>query len=138
MKTILITGCSSGIGYDTATTLHKKGWQVLATCRSETDCRKLEESGLKSFVIDYADEQSVEAGANKALDLANGHIDALFNNGAYAIPGCVEDLPRQALREIFEVNLFGQFQLINLVLPDMRERNSGYISIILLCSVSPA
>ena len=127
MKTILITGCSSGIGFDTATTLHQKGWQVLATCRSETDCQRLERSGLTSFVIDYADEESVEAGADKALDLADGQIDALFNNGAYAIPGCVEDIPRQALREIFEVNLFGQFQLINLLLPQMREQNSGYI-----------
>lgn len=127
MKTILITGCSSGIGYDTATTLQSQGWQVLATCRQEKDCQRLEEAGLTSFVIDYASEQSVELGAEKALSLSNGHVEALFNNGAYAIPGCVEDLPRQALREIFEVNLFGQFQLINLLLPSMREQNNGYI-----------
>lgn len=127
MKTILITGCSSGIGFDTATTLHKQGWQVLATCRQEKDCQRLEQAGLTSFVLDYASEESVEQGAEKALSLGNGKVEALFNNGAYAIPGCVEDLPRQALREIFEVNLFGQFQLINLLLPSMREHNSGYI-----------
>lgn len=127
MKTILITGCSSGIGYDAATTLHKQGWQVLATCRKEADCKRLEESGLTSFVLDYASPESVSEGAKKALSLGKGRVDALFNNGAYAVPGCVEDIPRQALREIFEVNLFGQFELINYLLPSMREHNNGYI-----------
>lgn len=99
----------------------------MATCRKEADCQRLEEAGLTSFVLDYASTDSVKAGAQKALSLANGRIDCLFNNGAYAVPGCVEDLPRQALRDIFEVNLFGQFELINNLLPSMREHNSGYI-----------
>ncbi len=127
MKTILITGCSSGIGFDAARSLHDKGWKVLATCRKQEDCERLEASGLTSFVLDYADTNSVSEGAEKALTLGNGKIDALFNNGAYAIPGCVEDLPRQALRDIFEVNLFGQFELINCLLPSMRDNNRGYI-----------
>jgi len=127
MKSILITGCSSGIGYDAATTLQKQGWQVLATCRQQKDCDRLEQAGLTSFVLDYADESSVKAGAEMTLELTGGKIEALFNNGAYAVPGLVEDLPRGAMREIFEVNLFGQLQLTNLLLPAMRENRHGYV-----------
>ena len=127
MKSILITGCSSGIGYDAATTLHEQGWQVLATCRQQKDCDTLEQAGLTSFVLDYADESSVKAGAERALELTGGKVDALFNNGAYATPGLTEDLPRGAMREIFEVNLFGQLELTNLLIPAMREKQHGYI-----------
>jgi len=126
-RSILITGCSSGIGYDAAHTLHKAGWRVFATCRSQEDCTKLQSEGLESFVLDYASSASVSEAAQHALSLSNGKLDALFNNGAYAIPGCVDDIPRDGLRELFETNLFGQFELINLVLPKMRERDAGTI-----------
>ncbi len=119
-KTILITGCSSGIGYDAAHTLHKRGWRVFATCRQETDCARLREEGLESFRLDYSDEQSIATAVKETLTRTGGALDALFNNGAYAIPGATEDLPRDALRAIFEVNLFGQFDLINRLLPAMR------------------
>ena len=119
-KTILITGCSSGIGYDAAHTLHARGWRVFATCRQETDCARLREEGLESFQLDYADEGSIAAAVRETLSRTGGTLDALFNNGAYAIPGAVEDLPRDALRAIFEVNLFGQFDLINRLLPALR------------------
>jgi len=124
-RSILITGCSSGIGYNAAQTLQARG--VLASCRSEEDCLKLQAQGLESFTLDYADEESVARGAAQALDRTNGELDALFNNGAYAIPGLVDDLPRNALRAIFETNFFGQFDLINQVLPAMRARNQGRI-----------
>ncbi len=119
-KTILITGCSSGIGYDAAHTLHKRGWRVFATCRQETDCARLRGEGLESFVLDYADEASIKAAVAEVLQRSGGRLDALFNNGAYAIPGATEDMPRDALRAIFEVNLFGQFDLINRLLPYMQ------------------
>jgi len=119
-KTILITGCSSGIGYDAAHTLLKRGWRVFATCRQETDCARLRSEGLESFCLDYADEPSIADAVNETLSRTGGALDALFNNGAYALPGAVEDLPRGALREIFEVNLFGQFDLIAQLLPAMR------------------
>ena len=119
-KTILITGCSSGIGYDAAHSLHKRGWRVFATCRQEADCARLREEGLESFVLDYSDEQSIIEAVKETLTRAGGKLDALFNNGAYAIPGATEDLPRGALRAIFEVNLFGQFDLINRLLPALR------------------
>jgi len=126
-RTILITGCSSGIGLDAAQTLAKRNWRVFATCRQEKDCERLRQAGLESFVLDYSNSASVSDGANQALELSGGKLDALFNNGAYAIPGLVEDLPRGALRAIFETNLFGQFELINLLLPSMRENGHGRI-----------
>ena len=126
-RSILITGCSSGIGYDAAHTLKARGWRVLASCRSAEDCERLESEGLESFVLDYAHEESVAQGAALALELTDGKLDALFNNGAYAIPGLVDDLPRDALRAIFETNFFGQFDLVNRILPAMRERGSGRI-----------
>jgi len=126
-RTILITGCSSGIGLDAARTLTKRNWRVFATCRQEKDCERLRKEGLESFVLDYSHSASVTEGANRALELSDGKLDALFNNGAYAIPGLVEDIPRGALRAIFETNLFGQFELINLLLPGMRENGQGRI-----------
>ena len=126
-KTILITGCSSGIGLDAATTLHADGWHVLATCRQSKDCDKLKEQGLDSFVLDYADPTSVRAGATQALERTEGKLDALFNNGAYGIPGFTEDIPRDAMRHLFETNLFGPFELINELLPAMRKQGSGHI-----------
>lgn len=126
-RSILITGCSSGIGYDAAKTLHAQGWHVIATCRKETDCERLRSEGMQSYVLDYADSTSVLSGAEQAIELSHGKLDAVFNNGAYAIPGMVEDLSRDALRAIFDTNLFGQFELINALLPMMRRNNAGYI-----------
>ncbi len=119
-KSILITGCSSGIGYDAAHTLQKRGWRVFATCRQAADCERLRGEGLESFTLDYGDEASIKTAVAEVLKRTGGKLDALFNNGAYALPGAVEDLPREALREIFEVNLFGQFDLISQLLPAMR------------------
>jgi NAD(P)-dependent dehydrogenase (short-subunit alcohol dehydrogenase family) len=126
-RSVLITGCSSGIGLDAARTLSARGWHVLATCRKESDCQLLRAEGLKSFPLDYDDSHSVSQGVAHALELTNGKLDALFNNGAYAIPGLVEDLSRDALRAIFETNLFGQFELINEILPIMRKQGHGRI-----------
>lgn len=127
MKTILITGCSSGIGYDAAHTLAKRGWRVFATCRQAKDVARLTGEGLESLQLDYADEAGMRATLGEILHRTDGRLDALFNNGAYAIPGAVEDLPRDALRAIFEVNLFGQFDLIRQVMPIMRAQGAGRI-----------
>lgn len=126
-KSILITGCSSGIGYDAAHTLAKRGWRVFATCRQETDCARLRSEGLESFQLDHADEASMEAAMTEALDRTGGTLDALFNNGAFAIPGAVEDLPTDALRTIFETNLFGYHHLTRLALPVMRAQGHGRV-----------
>lgn len=126
-KTILITGCSSGIGYDVAHHLHNRGWRVFATCKKSTDCTRLRNEGLESFMLDYKDESSIKTALSEVLKRTNGNLDALYNNGAYAIPGLVQDLPRDALRAIFEVNVFGYFDLINQVIPIMLKQGHGRI-----------
>ncbi len=126
-RTILITGCSSGIGLATARVLAERGWRVFATCRKETDCEGLRSQGLESFPLDYEDPASIAAGFDETMERCNGHLDALFNNGAYAIPGMVEDITPDALRTTFEANFFGWHDLVCRVLPGMRARGSGRI-----------
>jgi NAD(P)-dependent dehydrogenase (short-subunit alcohol dehydrogenase family) len=126
-KSVLITGCSSGIGYDAAHGLHKRGWRVFATCRAQADCDRLIAEGLESFVLDYADEASLTAAVAEVKRRTGGTLDALYNNGAFACPGAVEDLPRGALREIFETNLFGYHDLTRQVIPLMRAQGQGRI-----------
>ena len=106
-KSILITGCSSGLGEDAARTLHARGWQVFATCRKPEDVARLEAEGLESFLLDVADPDSIAAGMDEALRRTGGTLDALFNNAGYGLPGAMEDVPPGALREIFETNVFG-------------------------------
>ncbi|MBV1867431.1 MAG: SDR family NAD(P)-dependent oxidoreductase [Marinosulfonomonas sp.] len=126
-KSILITGCSSGIGYDAARTLAGRGWRVFATCRVEADCERLRNEGLESFPLDYEDPGSIAAAMDEVLERTGGTLDALFNNGAYAIPAPVEDIPRDALRAIFEANLFGYHDLTCRVIPIMRAQGHGRI-----------
>lgn len=126
-KSILITGCSSGIGYDAAHGLARKGWRVFATCRKPEDCARLEAEGLESFPLDYDDEVSLDTAMDETLSRTGGTLDAVFNNGAYGIPGLLEDLPRDALRAIFETNFFGQHDLTRRVIPVMRAQGQGRI-----------
>ena len=126
-RTILITGCSSGIGLDAARTLRARGWRVLATCRASEDVRRLEAEGMESFVLDHADDANVAAGAEEALARTGGRLRALFANGAYALPGYVEDVPRDALRAIFEANLFGVHDLTRRLIPALRASGDGRI-----------
>jgi NAD(P)-dependent dehydrogenase (short-subunit alcohol dehydrogenase family) len=125
--TVLITGCSSGIGLDAARTLAARGWRVFATCRAEADCARLTAEGLESFRLDYEDPASIATAAAEAESRAGGALDALFNNGAYAIPGFLEDLPPEALRRIFEANLIGWHDLTRRLLPGMRARGAGRV-----------
>lgn len=126
-RSILITGCSSGIGLDAARGLHARGWRVFATCRVEADCARLRAEGLESFVLDYKDEPGIKAAVAEVVLRTSGTLDALFNNGAYGLPGAVEDVPRAGLRETFEVNLFGYHDLICQVIPLMRAQGHGRI-----------
>ena len=126
-RTLLITGCSSGIGHHAAHAMQARGWRVLATCRKAEDCVRLEGEGLESFALDLSDDGSCAAAIETALERTGGRLDALFNNGAFALPGLVEDLPRDGLRSIYETNLFGQFDLIRRVLPAMRAGGGGRI-----------
>ena len=127
MRSILITGCSSGIGYDAAHALKARGWRVFATCRQQGDCDRLISEGLESFPLDHSDESSLAAAVDETLSRTDGTLDALFNNGAFACPGAVEDLPRGALREIFETNFFGYHDLTRRLIPTFRAQGHGRI-----------
>lgn len=126
-KSILITGCSSGIGYDAANGLRNAGWRVFASCRKLEDCDRLRAEGFDAPLIDYRDPTSIEAGLAEVLAATGGTLDALFNNGAHACPGAVEDLPVEALRENFEANVFGYHALTRSVIPVMRAQGHGRI-----------
>ncbi len=126
-KTILITGCSTGIGYATAVELKKRGHNVIATARKQEDVSRLTQEGFTALQLDLADSESVQQAVKHAIDLTNGKIDALFNNGAFGQPGAVEDLTRDVLRYQFETNLFGTHELTNLIIPLMRKQGHGRI-----------
>ena len=126
-RSILITGCSSGIGYDAAHGLKARGWRVFASCRREEDCARLRAEGLESPQLDYADSASIAAALDTVLEATGGTLDALYNNGAFALPGANEDLPREGLRSVFEANLFGPHELTTRVIPVMRRQGHGRI-----------
>jgi NAD(P)-dependent dehydrogenase (short-subunit alcohol dehydrogenase family) len=126
-RAVLITGCSSGIGLDAAQRLRARGWRVFASCRRQSDCDHLVGEGFEAPRLDYADPDSIARALDEVLVATGGRLDALFNNGAFASPGAVEDLPTDALREIFEVNLFGWHELTRRVIPVMRAQGHGRI-----------
>lgn len=127
MKSILITGCSSGIGYAAAHGLRARGWRVFAACRKADDCARLIAEGFDAPLLDYSDPDTITAAVQSVLAETGGQLDALFNNGAFAVPGAVEDLPTDALRSIFEANFFGWHTLTRAVLPTMRAQGHGRI-----------
>lgn len=126
-RSILITGCSSGIGAYCAEALHGQGWRVFATARREEDIAALRARGLEAFYLDYTEPESIAALADTIPRLNDGRLDALFNNGAYAQPGAIEDLPVEALRQQFEANFFGWHDLTRRIVPIMRRQGHGRI-----------
>ena len=133
-KSILITGCSTGIGECLAHGLNARGWRVFATARNVADVARLQVAGLESLPLDLADSTSIQTAVAEVLARTGGRLDALLNNGAYGQAGAVEDLSREALREQFETNLFGTQELTNRLIPVMRRQGSGrilYISSVL-------
>lgn len=126
-KSILITGCSSGIGLSVAQGLKARGHRVFATARKSADVQKLKEIGFECFPLDLDDTLSITNAVKNILSLTGGTLDAVFNNGAYGQPGAVEDLSRNVLRHQFETNLFGWLELTNLLIPVMRKQGHGRI-----------
>ena len=126
-KTILITGCSSGIGYSTAVLLKARGHQVIVSARDRADVERLKNEGFMALQLDLADSVSIKNAVRELIELNGGKIDALFNNGAFGQPGAVEDLTRDVLRFQFETNLFGTHELTNLIIPLMRQQGHGRI-----------
>lgn len=125
--TIIVTGCSSGIGAYCARALRADGWRVFATVRREEDRQTLEAEGIETFLMDYTKPETIAALADTVLALSGGRIDALFNNGAYGQAGAVEDLPTEALRLQLETNVIGWHDLTRRVIPSMRARGQGRI-----------
>ncbi|MDO6524930.1 SDR family oxidoreductase [Motilimonas sp. 1_MG-2023] len=126
-STVLISGCSSGIGLYCAAQLQQAGFQVFATARKKSDLAHLRAIGCQAIYMEMSDPQSIQLAVDEILTATNGKLDILFNNAAFGQPGAVEDLPTQALREQFETNLFGWHELTKLIIPVMRRQGHGRI-----------
>ncbi|HHN73145.1 MAG TPA: SDR family oxidoreductase [Thermopetrobacter sp.] len=126
-RSILITGCSSGIGRACALGMKARGWRVFATARREEDIEELARLGLESLYLDYDEPETIAAAVSEVVRRTGGRLDALFNNGAYGQPGAVEDISREVLRRQFETNVFGWHDLTRQVIPVMRARGHGRI-----------
>ncbi|QLG87476.1 SDR family NAD(P)-dependent oxidoreductase [Chitinibacter bivalviorum] len=122
---ILISGCSSGIGLWCAQRMAEHGWRVFATARKAEDVAMLSELGLEALLLDVADSASISACVAEILLRTDGRLDALFNNAGFGVPGAVEDLSREAMRHQFETNVFGAIELSNAILPVFRKQGFG-------------
>jgi len=127
VNTILITGCSSGIGYVTAKGLKERGYRVFASARKPEDVERLRAEGFETVQLDLDDSESLRQAMEQVLEWTGGTLDALFNNGAWGQVGAVEDLSREVLKAQFETNFFGTHELTGLVLPVMRKQGHGRI-----------
>jgi len=126
-KSILITGCSSGIGYCVAKGLRSRGYRVFASARKTADVQRLATEGFESLLLDLDQPDSISSALENLLEQTEGRLYALFNNGAYGQPGAVEDIERGVLRAQFETNLFGWHDLTRRLIPVMRSQGEGRI-----------
>lgn len=125
---ILITGCSSGIGFDAAVRLHALNYRVIASVKDISDAEPLKAQGLEHIIeLDLRSSASIRLAVDYCLTASEGRLSALFNNGAYGQPGAVEDLTRDTLRQQFETNLFGVQELTNLLLPTLLKQSDARI-----------
>lgn len=126
-RSILITGCSSGIGLCAAQGLRQRGYQVFPSARQSADVARLQKEGFNALQLDLDDPTSIEQAVTSLLQQTDGQLYGLFNNGAYGQPGAVEDLSRDTLRSQFETNLFGWHDLTRRIIPIMRQQGEGRI-----------
>lgn len=126
-RSILITGCSSGIGRHAALGLEARGWRVFAGVRDPDDLESLNDRGVEAVHLDYDSPASIAAAVERVFDMTGGRLDALFNNGGFGQVGAVEDITTDHLRDQFESNFFGWHDLIRKVVPVMRRQGSGRI-----------
>ena len=125
-KTVLITGCSSGIGRETAHAFNDEGWTVYATARNPADIETLGEAGCELATLDVTDQSDVDRVVDRILD-EEGAIDALVNNAGYGQFGPIEDVSTAKVHRQFDVNVYGPHRLIKAVLPGMRRERDGTI-----------
>ncbi|MGH6865204.1 MAG: SDR family oxidoreductase [Methyloceanibacter sp.] len=127
-RSVLITGCSSGIGLASAREMKARGWRVFATARKPEDIARLkDQEGVEALYLDYAEPASIAEAAAMVLTATGDRLTALFNNGAYGQPGAVEDLKSEVLRAQFEVNVIGWHDLTSRIIPAMRQVGHGRI-----------
>ncbi|MCG8027484.1 MAG: SDR family oxidoreductase [Candidatus Thiodiazotropha taylori] len=126
-KSILITGCSSGIGLCVARGLKERGYAVYTSARKAEDVSMLQQQGFKAFRLDLTQSETIDSTLEQVLEDTGGTLYALFNNGAYGQVGAVEDLSVEVLREQFETNFFGWHDLTRRVIPVMRAQGTGRI-----------
>lgn len=126
-KSVLVTGCSSGIGLATAELLRDKGWNVYPTARKVEDLDMLEAMGFPAMQLDVASSISIEATVDQLMSACGGRLGAVVNNAGFGMPGAIQDLTRDAMRQQFEVNLFGLQELTNRLIPVFREQGYGRI-----------
>ncbi|MBF0426123.1 MAG: SDR family NAD(P)-dependent oxidoreductase [Magnetococcales bacterium] len=126
-RSVLVTGCSSGIGRAVAIGLKRRGHRVFASVRNPADVAALEAEAIETHPLDLRDPETMQATLDWLLVRTGGTLDALFNNGAYAQVGAVEDLSLAALRAQFETNFFGTHELTRRVIPIMRRQGFGRI-----------
>ena len=125
-KTVLITGCSSGIGRATARSFMQSDWRVYTTARNPADIETLGENGCEIATLDVTDDGDVRRVVDRIVE-ETGRIDCLVNNAGYAQFGPLEDVPVEQLHRQFDVNVYGPHRLIRAVLPHMREQDDGTI-----------
>ncbi|MDG2394926.1 SDR family NAD(P)-dependent oxidoreductase [Candidatus Thioglobus sp.] len=126
MQSVLITGCSSGIGFCLAQGLKQAGYRVFATARNPQDVENLRQLGFEAFQLDLKSSESIK----QAVQAIHAQVDCLYgliHNGAYGQVGALEDISREALEAQFQTNVFGWHELTNLVLPSMKQNNTGRI-----------
>lgn len=126
-KIILITGCSSGIGFDSALALKQRGNRVIASCRKSEDLQKLHALGLEAIKLDMNDSSSIQNAFAQLLILTENRLDVLINNAGYGQAGALEDISREVIRQQFETNVFGLLELTNLAISIMRKQGQGRI-----------
>ncbi len=126
-KSILITGCSSGIGYTAAKMLKERGYRVFAAVRKPADMERLKQEGFESLLLDVNDTASIKQGISQALALTGGTLDAVFNNAGFLQAGAVEDVTRAMDEAQFATNVFGAMEVVRNVLPVMRKQGHGRI-----------
>ena len=126
-KSVLVTGCSSGIGRATAEVLRDSGWRVFASARKADDLAVLREAGFEAVELDVTSSASIEAAFKTVLDMSGGKLGGVVNNAGFGMPGALQDLTREALRHQFEVNLFGLQELTNRLIPVFRAQGGGRI-----------
>ncbi len=124
---VLITGCSTGIGESAAWRLRDRGYRVIATARHSDDVTRLETAGFYALQLDLDYPESVQQAVETVAEHTGGDLYGVFHNGAFAIPGAMEDLGRDALRAQFETNVFGWHDLTRRLIPMMRARGAGRI-----------